>query len=66
METLRALPPGVSDDVIRWATRLLDLGNGANVDWSNEWSEEDIADARRASLAMFDERDVRDGGPGNA
>jgi hypothetical protein len=59
VETLRALPPGVSDQVIRWVTRLRDLGSGANIDWSDEWTEKDIADARNASLAAFDERESR-------
>jgi hypothetical protein len=66
VETLRALPPGVSDNVIRWVTRLRDLGNGRNVDWSDEWIEEDIADARNASFAAFNERDAFDGESGNA
>ena len=34
-----------------------DLGNGRNVDWSSEWTEGDIADARSASLATLDERE---------
>lgn len=57
VEALRALPADVSDHVIRWVTRLRDLGNGRSVDWSDEWTEEDIADVRKASLAVFDERE---------
>jgi hypothetical protein len=60
VEALRALPAGVSDHVIRWVTRLRDLGNGRNVDWSDEWTGEDIADARTASLTAFDERESGD------
>ena len=43
--------------VITWATRLRDLATGRNVDWSATWTEEDLADAQRASLSSFDERE---------
>ena len=48
-----------SDQVVRWVTRLRDLGNGRSLDWSDEWTEEDIADVQRSSLAAFDERESR-------
>lgn len=57
MEALRALPPDAADQVITWATRLSDLANGRIVDWSDTGTEEDLADARRASLSGFDERE---------
>ena len=57
VEALRALPPDAADQVITWTTRLRDLANGRNVDWSDTWSEEDLADAQRASLSNFDERE---------
>ena len=57
VEALRALPPGAADSVITWATRLRDLANGQSVDWSATWTEEDLADAQRASLSRFDERE---------
>jgi hypothetical protein len=54
---LRALPPDAADQVITWATGLRDLATGRNVDWSATWTEEDLADAQRASLSRFDERE---------
>jgi hypothetical protein len=57
VEALRALPPDAAEQVITWATRLRDLANGKNVDWSATWTEEDLADAQRASLSSFDERE---------
>jgi hypothetical protein len=57
VEALRALPPDAADHVITWATRLRDLANGTNVDWSATWTEEDLAEAQRASLSRFDERE---------
>ena len=44
---LRVLPPDATDHVITWATRLRDLANGKNVDWSDTWTEEDLADLLR-------------------
>jgi hypothetical protein len=57
VEALRALPPDAADQVIAWATRLRDLANGRGVDWSATWTNEDLADAQRASLSSFDERE---------
>jgi hypothetical protein len=54
VEALRALPPDAADQVITWTTRLRDLANGKNVDWSDTWTEEDLADVQRASLSRFD------------
>lgn len=54
-EALRALPPDAADHVITWTTRLRDLANGNNVDWSDAWTNEDLADAQRASLSRFEE-----------
>ena len=59
VEALRALPPDVADHVITWVSRLRDLGNGRSVDWSDTWTEEDISDARSASLSTLDEREQR-------
>ena len=55
MEALRALPPEAADQVIAWTTRLCDLANGKNVDWSDTWTEEDLSELQRASLFRFDE-----------
>lgn len=56
VEALRALPPDAADRVITWATRLRDLANGKSVDWSDAWTEEDLADAQRASWSAGDSR----------
>ena len=59
VEALRALPSDVADHVITWVSRLRDLGNGRSVDWSDTWTEEDVSDARSASLSTLDEREQR-------
>jgi hypothetical protein len=60
VEALRALPPDAADQVIAWTTQLRDLADGRGVDWSDTWSDEDLADARRASLSSFDERERKE------
>lgn len=55
VEALRALPPDAVDQVITWTTRLRDLANGKNIDWSDTWTKEDLVDVQRASLSRFDE-----------
>ncbi len=57
VEALRALPPDLADHVIDWITQLRDLGAGKSVNWSDTWTDEDLADARCASLSAFDERE---------
>ena len=57
VEPLRTLPSGIADHVITWVTRLRDLGNGRNLDWSDAWTDEDLADARAVSFSTFDERE---------
>ncbi len=57
VDALRTLPPGVADHVITWVSQVRKLGSGGNADWSDTWTEEDMADARRASLQTFDERE---------
>jgi hypothetical protein len=61
VETLRALPTSAAEQVFTWATQLRDLADGKQIDWSATWTEEDLADAQRASLARFDEREPEEG-----
>jgi hypothetical protein len=61
VEAFRALPPDAADRVIAWAAGLRDVANGRSVDWSDAWTEEDLADARRASLSAFDDREREEG-----
>jgi hypothetical protein len=57
VEALRTLPPAAADSVITWATQLSDLVKGRTVDWSDTWTDEDLVDLQRASLANFDARE---------
>jgi hypothetical protein len=57
VEALRTLPPAAADSVITWATQLSDLANGRPIDWSDKWTDADVADLQRASVANFDARE---------
>jgi len=63
VEAFRTLPPDAADQVIVWTTRLRDLADGRSVDWSDTWTEEDLADVRQASLSGFDEGERENGWP---
>ena len=54
---VRTLPPEEARKVLDWARQLGDLGRSRAVEWSDSWSEEDLADAMAASLRRFDDRE---------
>jgi hypothetical protein len=53
---VRKLPADAADSLVKWAEQLADLAAGQPVEWSDTWSDEDLADVRNASLARFDEQ----------
>jgi len=54
---VRTLPPAEAGKVLDWARQLADLGRERAVEWSESWSEEDLADATAESLRRFDEQE---------
>jgi hypothetical protein len=58
VETVRTLPPEAADKVMSWAGGLADLAKGKRVEWSDTWIDEDLADARAASLRSFEQRET--------
>ena len=59
VEALRTLPSAAADTVITWATQLSDLAKDGPVEWSDTWTEEDMADLQRASLSNFEARESK-------
>jgi hypothetical protein len=55
ISVVRALPPTEAARILNWASQLADLADGRPVDWSDSWTDEDLADATAAALARFDE-----------
>lgn len=50
---IRQLPPDEAGKVLRWAQQLREVAGTGPVEWSDSWTEEDLADATRASLDHF-------------
>ena len=57
IKVLRTLPPQEADKVLLWARQIADLGAGGASGWSDSWSEDDLGDATRASLARFEQKE---------
>ena len=58
---VRALPQREAEKVLTWAAQLSSLAQGREVEWSDSWSEEDLADATAASVQLLEhqEKDSR-------
>ncbi len=57
INVVRTLPLEEARKVLDWARQLGDLGHGRVVEWSDSWSEQDLADATASSLRRFDEQE---------
>ena len=57
ISVVRALPPGEAGRVLDWACQLADLASGRAVDWSDRWSDEDLADATAAAMRRLEDED---------
>ncbi|MFN7923999.1 MAG: hypothetical protein U0Q16_28110 [Bryobacteraceae bacterium] len=55
IKVVRALPPREAGRVFDWACRLANLANGRTGDWSDSWSDEDLADATAAAVRRFED-----------
>lgn len=60
---VRALPPDEVVKVLGWARQLGDLANGRSAQWSDSWTDEDMADAKTAALRRFEVRGSGTGKP---
>ena len=56
IKVVRTLQPQEARRVLAWASHLADLGQGHKIEWSDAWSDEDLADATAASLRRFEEQ----------
>ena len=59
ISAVRALPPEEAGKVLDWARQLSDLAGGCPVQWSDSWSDEDLADATAAAVRRFDDQEDR-------
>ena len=54
---VRALPPEEAGKVLNWARQLADLAGGRTIEWSDSWTDEDLADAAAAAVLRFEDQE---------
>ena len=57
IRVVRALPEGETAKIITWATHLSNLAQGRKIEWSDSWSDEDLADLTAATFRRFEEQE---------
>ncbi len=57
INVVRALPPAEAGKVLNWACQLADLADVRPVQWSDSWTDEDLADATLAAVRRFDNQE---------
>ncbi len=57
---VRALPPQEAGKVLNWARQLADLKGQRTIEWSDSWTDEDLAEATGAALRRFDDEERAD------
>jgi hypothetical protein len=60
ISVVRALPPDEAGKVLDWACQLADLAGGRTFQWSDSWTDEDLAEATGASARRFEEQERED------
>ena len=55
ISAVRALPPVEVGKVLHWAQQLADLADGRVIEWSDSWTDEDLADATAAAIRRFED-----------
>ena len=53
------LPAAEAGKVLDWARQSSDLAGRRPVQWSDSWSDEDLADATAAAVRRFDDQEDR-------
>jgi len=61
ISVVRTPPPEEAGKVLNWARQLADLSGGRTVEWSDSWTDEDLADATTAAAVQrFEDRERED------
>ena len=60
ISVVRALPPDEAGKVLDWAWQLADLAGGRIVQWSDSWTDEDLAEATAAAVRRFEDQEWKD------
>jgi hypothetical protein len=57
---VRALPPEEAGKILNWASQLADLADRRTVEWSDSWTDEDLAEATAAAVTRFEHQEQED------
>jgi hypothetical protein len=60
ISAVRALPPEQAGKVLNWALQLADLAGERTIEWSDSWTDEDLAEATAAAVRRFDDQEWAD------
>jgi hypothetical protein len=60
ISVVRALPAEEAGKVLDWARQLADLAGGRAIEWSDAWTDEDLAEATAAAVQRFEDRERED------
>jgi hypothetical protein len=60
INVVRSLPPEEAGKVLNWAHQLVDLAQGRPMEWSDSWTDEDLAEATASALRRFEEQEFED------
>lgn len=54
---VRALPPEEAGKILDWARQLADLAGERTIEWSDSWSDDDLAEATAAAVRRFEDQE---------
>ena len=57
ISVVRALPPEEAGKVLNWARQLASLADGRKIEWSDSWTEEDVAEATADAVRRFEDQE---------
>jgi len=60
ISVVRTLPPEEAGKVLGWARQLADLAGERTIEWSDSWSDEDLAEATAAAMRRFEDQERQD------
>ncbi len=60
IKVIRALSPEESGKVLDWARQLSSLADGRQIEWSDSWSDVDLAEATAAGVQHLEDQERQD------
>ena len=60
ISVVRTLPPEEAGKVLNWARQLADLAGGRTIEWSDSWTDEDLAEATASAVQRFEDQERED------